>query len=75
MTGIDPLRGFAIRIADVLTPSAPAWRGAALGIILLSATLMVAFFASYVLQDFALQKVPAFVARRLLDIRPLAGYL
>ena len=63
MTTIDRIAVIGRRVVGVITPSATAWRGATTGVYLLAAILLGAFFASYFLQDFSLQKLPAFVLR------------
>ncbi len=44
-----------------MKPSPTAWDGAGLGVILLATAIAVFFFASYILVDFAWQKLPAYV--------------
>jgi len=63
MTAIERLSGIWRRILENTSPSTTAWRGATAGVYLLGAILLAAFFAGYFIQDFALQKLPAFVAR------------
>jgi hypothetical protein len=46
-----------------MTPSDAAWRGAAVGIGVLFAVLVSAYFVFDFVQDFTWQKLPAFVAR------------
>ena len=61
MTTIERITRIWRRFLDALTPSMTAWRGATIGIYLLVAILLVAFFASYFVQDFTFQKLPGFV--------------
>jgi len=63
MRVIQRLREFIRRSVSALTPSEVAWRGAAHGIIAVTVFLVCAFFAIYFIQDFAWQKLPAFLAR------------
>jgi len=63
MKKIERLRASLRRVMVTLTPSEIAWRGATAGIYVLAAILLGAFFASYFLQDFSLQKLPAFIVR------------
>lgn len=57
------LRGFARKISDGVTPSQIAWRGAATGVLVVSSTVVVAYFVIYFVQDFAWTKLPAFAVR------------
>src|SRR5512134_2895167 len=50
------------RLAAAFTPSELAWHGAATALVLLAALVLAAAFANYVVQDFAIQKLPAFIA-------------
>jgi len=61
MINIERIKGIWSAILETLSPSKQAWQGAAMGIYLLVATLLVAFFASYFIQNFTFQKLPAFV--------------
>jgi len=61
MTTIERITKIWRRFLDALTPSMTAWRGATIGVYLLVAILLVAFFASYFVQDFTFQKLPGFV--------------
>ncbi len=63
MTTIERVAGIWRQVLDTITPSKVAWRGATIGVYLLGAILLFAFFASYFIQDFTLQKLPAFVVR------------
>lgn len=46
-----------------LTPTVAGWQGAALALYLFALLTAIAFFTVFVLQDFAWQKLPAFVVR------------
>ena len=61
MKTIERIRGFGRRAKEKLTPSDTAWRGATTGVYLLGTTVISLLFATYFLQDFAVQKLPAFV--------------
>ena len=61
MTTIERITRIWRRFLEALTPSMTAWRGATIGVYLLVAILLVAFFASYFIQDFTFQKLPGFV--------------
>jgi len=61
MTTIERITRIWRRFLEALTPSMTAWRGATIGVYLLVAILLVAFFASYFVQDFTFQKLPGFV--------------
>ena len=61
MTTIERMTRIWQQILKAITPSRTAWRGATIGVYLLAVILLVAFFASYFIQDFTLQKLPAFV--------------
>ena len=50
------------RLGAALKPSDLAWHGAATALVLLASLVLAAAFANYVVQDFAIQKVAAFVA-------------
>ena len=63
MSIIERLRGIGSRLISELTPSEVAWRGAAVGVFLLVALLVLAFFSIYFVQNFTWQKLPAFPAR------------
>jgi len=63
MSKLERLRGISTRLISELTPSDVAWRGAAVGVFLFVALLVVAFFSIYFVQDFTWQKLPAFPAR------------
>lgn len=58
---VDKARQYGRRAMDWLTPSDTAWRGATTGVYLLGTTLISLLFVAYFLQDFAVQKLPAFV--------------
>lgn len=59
----ERLQNLKIRCQQFLTPSAAAWQGAAIGIYVLVTILVAFFFAAYFVQDFTLQKLPAYVVR------------
>ena len=61
MTTIERITTIWRSIRQAVTPSKQAWQGATVGIYLLVAILLVAFFASYFVQDFTFQKLPGFV--------------
>jgi len=61
MTTIERITKIWRRFVEAITPSMTAWRGATIGVYLLVAILLVAFFASYFIQDFTFQKLPGFV--------------
>lgn len=61
MISIERIKGIWSAILETLLPSKQAWQGASTGVYVLVATLVVAFFASYFIQDFTFQKLPAFV--------------
>jgi dienelactone hydrolase len=61
MKKIERVRAFLQRIAAAITPSATAWRGASVGVYVLVAALVLAFFVIFFIQDFTLQKLPAFL--------------
>ena len=61
MITIERIKNIWQRILETITPSRTAWRGATIGVCLLVTFLLVAFFASYFIQDFTFQKLPAFV--------------
>ncbi len=61
MTTIERITTIWRSIRQAVTPSKQAWQGATMGIYLLVAILLVAFFASYFIQDFTFQKLPGFV--------------
>ena len=63
MTMIERAAGIWRQVLETITPSKAAWRGATLGVYVLVTILLAAFFASYFIQDFTLQKLPAFVVR------------
>ncbi len=63
MTTIERITRTWQRIREAATPSKQAWQGATIGVYLLVTILLSAFFASYFVQDFTLQKLPAFVVR------------
>ena len=50
------------RIRTTLTPPAHAWLGAAISVYILGTFVITFYFTVYFLQDFALQKLPAYVA-------------
>lgn len=59
----ERIRGFITRATSELNPSDAAWRGAAIGVFVFVTALVIAFFATYFIQDFTWQKLPAFPAR------------
>lgn len=59
--------------AIALTPSESAWRGASYGVMSLVTALVIAYFAIYVVQDFAWQKIFAFIVT--VGVLALAGLL
>ncbi|MCH8072100.1 MAG: hypothetical protein IIA09_09145 [Proteobacteria bacterium] len=61
MTTIERITTIWRSIRQAVTPSKQAWQGATMGIYLLVAILLVAFFASYFIRDFTFQKLPGFV--------------
>ena len=63
MTTIERVAGIWRQVLETTTPSKAAWRGATMGVYVLVTILLAAFFASYFIQDFTLQKLPAFVVR------------
>jgi len=58
---IERARGVVRKIRVALTPSDTAWQGAAIGVYLLGTIVVTLLFTSYFLQDFTLQKLPAYV--------------
>jgi flagellar biosynthesis protein FliQ/dienelactone hydrolase len=62
MTPIERIKTTWQKIREAATPSKAAWQGATMGVCLLVTLLVVALFASFIIQDFTLQKVPAFLA-------------
>ena len=58
---IDRLRDRLRALSANLTPSPAAWRGAAIGVYLLGTTLIAFLLTAYFLQDFTIQKIPAYV--------------
>ena len=78
MKKIERVRAFLQRSTAAITPSATAWRGASVGVYVLVAALVLAFFAIFFIQDFTLQKLPAFLvlvgALFLLGILALLAY-
>lgn len=63
MSKIERLRGISTRLISELAPSDAAWRGAAVGVFVFVALLVLAFFTIFFIQDFTWQKLPAFPAR------------
>ena len=61
MTMIERIKTTWDSIRDATTPSKQAWYGATIGVFLLVTILAVAFLTSFILQDFTLEKLPAFV--------------
>ena len=62
MTRVSKIRDYSRRLGDALTPSATAWRGAAVGVYLVGTLIVALYFATTILPSFAVQKLPAFVA-------------
>jgi dienelactone hydrolase len=62
MTKLQRLRSFSRRIMSEITPGDAAWRGAAFGVLVLVAVIVLAYFATYFVQNFSWQKLPAFPA-------------
>ena len=58
---IDRIRDRLRSLSATLAPSATAWQGAAIGVYLLGTTLIAFLLTAYFLQDFTVQKVPAYV--------------
>lgn len=58
---IERARAFAHKARVALTPSDTAWQGAAIGVYLLGTIVVTLMFTSYFIQDFTLQKLPAYV--------------
>jgi hypothetical protein len=58
---IERARAFSSKTRTALTPSDAAWRGAAIGVYLLGTIAVTLLFTSYFIQDFTLQKLPAYV--------------
>ena len=58
---VDKARQYGRRVMNALTPSETAWRGATTGVYLLGTTVISLLFVAYFLQDFTVQKLPAFV--------------
>ena len=63
MKRIERVRAFLRRTIAALSPSEAAWHGASVGVYVLAAALVLAFFTVYFLQDFTLQKLPAFLVQ------------
>lgn len=61
MTAIERLTTTWHRIREAATPSEAAWQGATVGIYVLVMALVLAFFATMFMQNFTLQKLPAFL--------------
>ena len=62
MSKLQRLRSFSHRIMSEITPGDAAWRGAAFGVFVLVAVIVLIFFATFFVQDFSWQKLPAFPA-------------
>jgi len=63
MKRIERVRAFLRRTATALSPSEAAWHGASVGVYVLATALVLAFFTIYFMQDFTLQKLPAFLVQ------------
>ncbi len=61
MKKIERVRAFMRRVGAAITPSEAAWHGASVGIVVLFTVLVLAYFGVYFVQDFTLQKIPAFL--------------
>lgn len=61
MITIERIKKIWQRSIGAITPSGTAWHGATIGVCVMAAFFLVAFFASYFLQDFTFQKLPAFI--------------
>ncbi len=61
MKRIERIRQILVRVMTLLTPSVAAWQGATIGVYVLVTVVLGAFFASYFIQNFTFQKLPAFV--------------
>ena len=62
MKKIERFRAFLGKVTAALTPSKTAWHGASVGFYVLIAVLVLHFFVVFFVQDFTLQKLPAFLA-------------
>jgi len=62
MKKIERIRAFLRKTIAAASPSEVAWRGASAGVYVLVATLVLFLFIVFFVQDFTLQKLPAFVA-------------
>jgi dienelactone hydrolase len=60
MNSIERVRGFLRAAFNAVVPSDTAWHGAAVGVYLLGTTVVGLLFATYFLQDFTFQKLPAY---------------
>jgi len=58
---IERARAFGQKARTTLTPSETAWHGAATGVYLLGTIIVTLMFTAYFVQDFTLQKLPAYV--------------
>ena len=70
---VERIRQWTREICAALTPSDFAWKGAAYGVMALVMLLVTAYFAIYVLQDFAWQKTFAFIVS--VGVVALVGWL
>jgi len=61
MTIIGRVRNFGKAVKAAMTPPGTAWAGAAIAVCILGTIVTVAFFTTTFLQDFTLQKMPAYV--------------
>ena len=75
MSRLKRLAGKCTALSDRLSPTADAWRGAALAIAMLGALIVLAYFAIYILQDFAAEKLPAFFTMLLTAVAPGIGLI
>lgn len=62
MKKIDRIRAFLRKTIAAITPSQSAWHGATVGVYVLVTALVLTFFVIFFVQDFTLQKLPAFAA-------------
>ena len=60
MKKIERVRTFLRTAFNAVVPSDTAWHGAAVGVYLLGTTVVGLLFATYFLQDFTFQKLPAY---------------
>ena len=62
MKKIERIRAFLGKVVTAVSPSQAAWRGAATGVLMLGAAIVLFLFIVFVIQDFTPQKLPAFIA-------------